>query len=251
VRNRLCGICLVVGFAQIASVAQADSIFDEFSDGTIDPANWTVFEPFPGSDAVESGGQLHLIARPYVATAAQWTPSAAVRIFIEFDWRVGSSLSQIKVVTRSDATWFGAFAEVRSGVVVNLLADQGIAWISAFDDALGVGSSGSGVDGAEYPGVPLSFPAGTSHHIRIEDDGAVVRLFVNDLSAPILEGNIARAYSTNRVVFYNRELGGEDTIDNVRIGQIAATPIPEPGTLALGLCALAATVSRRRRPPAR
>jgi hypothetical protein len=205
--------------ASAGKVIVADAISDDFGDGVIDSALWEVLRPFAGSDATESGGSLNLSARPYVATVDEWNPSAEVPLEVEFDWTPGTSISHLNLLTRSDATWAGQYAESSGGVGVNFSVQEGSFW--------GYSTQGTGVvSGMDFGANTYSFVPGTTYRIRLVDDSKSLSLFIDDMNTPVAVGTIADVFTTNRVVFYNREFGAVDAFDNFRISGLRVPRAP-------------------------
>jgi hypothetical protein len=200
------------------SALAAATITDDFEDGVIDPQLWEVFLPFGGSSATESGGTLNLTQRPYIASVDEWIPTPAVPLAVEFDWTPASSISHLNLLMRSDANWQGTYAEAANGVGLNFSVDADLVWGYTAVDGVG---GGVGIDFGDHP---YTFTAGQAYRIRLESDGTTLRVFVDDMTTPLAEGTATLTFPTNRVVFYNREIGsGPDRFDNIEITGLRRT----------------------------
>jgi len=209
------GVPSTVGTPDLTGAVE-DTIADDFEDGVLDQTLWEVRLPFAASNATEAGGELTLTQRPYFMTADNWVPELAIPLIIEFDWRVGSGVNNLTVVTRSDGEWRDLVtAEVANGTSVHLSAEADHVKVLMHDAGAGAEVTGGGT----FPDyIPFTLDASVTYRVRIVDAGASISVFIDDLVTPLLVAQVATTYTVNRVVFFNRETDtGSDFIDNVSI----------------------------------
>ena len=197
-------------------------IRDDFSDGWFNGKVWrTTTSRGPTTKVVEEDGVLHLMDRGYLITQGGYQPPYE----LEFDWQWRRKPEDVDptypdslcvVLRGSGAVSDTPAREAADGVVIRFDAFAGSAEIAA------PGAEESWVSTK----VPLPMPANEWHHVRIEDDGETLRVYLSGpeiaesvSAAPLLEYDYPDDGKPHRLSIYNRERVGfvshEAWIDNV------------------------------------
>jgi len=173
--------------------------FDDFNDSSINTSLWNVSLPNSSSQVSEAGGNAVLVARGGLNTVASYSDSVDISGRFQF----AGSLDHFRVVFRSDLSFNSPTFE-KSGMIV--VFDQ--------DGQVQIGES-------EISTLALgTFNPNGWVDFRITDDGNNVKLFVNDLTTPLLTAD--STYRTgDRVGFYNREFPFNTVdVDYLRVASV-------------------------------
>lgn len=220
---------------------------DDFNDGVINLSLWSTNSTANSNSSVsEGGGKLTLQSRGYlIANVGGLDPvnDGPIRIRGELTLAMASFPDQdfLQVVTRSDATPFGAFGEVQNGVSFEINGN----------DFIRISTWQSGVQTFISPFVPLQVDDGDSFFFEAIDDGLHLLLSVSEIGG---QGATASVSATSNLVlsdlvtFYNRELSTSIAqLDNVEIARV-----PEASSVLLvslaGFALLIARSHARSRP---
>ena len=191
--------------------------------GGFDGSEWAAFPP----DAwlcmtpleLNATGGLSPGKQWYWTTVNEWTPTPETPVTVLFDWAVASDDDLVDIVTRSDASIGETGAAPVTGLHVRLSARENRTWIARGSDADSAEDAGTARKSASLP-----ISAGATYRVKLVDNGRTLRLYVDDMSAPILVGFNASASKENRVVVYSRDAEiGSDSIGALSISQKQTT----------------------------
>lgn len=164
------------------------STTDDFSGTQVDSTKWSTSLPFPDSSVSVQNGYAALTQRGGLTTVAPFPGG----LEISGRFRFAGASDHFRIVFRSDLTELGPFKE-RSGVLVN------------FEQSGGISIGKSEISG--LVSIPFEFQDNQDVDFRITDDGATVRVYINNSPTPLL--SVATAHRTGtKVAFYNREIEG-------------------------------------------
>ncbi len=205
---------------------------DDFNDGTLDPAAFTVDTASSGATAAEAGGALALGNRAIVTTTAEYEPTATEPVIINTSFTFQDTANDFfSIVTRSDGVAdSGNFYQVTNGIsfVTQAAGDNKLA-ILRYENGVGTGLGDSGVGS-------IILTNGTTYDVQIADDGYNLTFTVTEAGNPAntatLTAQDSTLYAENHVSLYNREVvANGPQIDSLEITQPGGLlVVPEDGS---------------------
>jgi hypothetical protein len=225
---------------------QAEALFtDNFDGSAVDSSLWNVNVPYSDSGVRIENGEIVFRNGGSIITKYTVPTSSIMSGSFRF---TGSMWDRFSINLRANgALRFNSYGTYSSDIYVELQHTGG----ESGGPLANITISHDGVAHSERTklGVNGRFNAGTVYNFKIEDDGSLIKLFVEDLVSPILT-----ATTSTRDGYYialgNREGSANGSSisagSELRLGSISI--IPEPSALsllAIGLGGLA--VIRRRR----
>ena len=208
-------------------------LFDDFEDGTIDLATFSILEgtisqngtgTVLGGTIEEVDGCVQFGSRGYLHTRAEFDPEVTGGLGItgEFSAQTGNDI--FSILTRANPVPVARFGEATSGVQFQLSVFRNEILIGARNGDHTVTSAGS---------VPFTMDAGTFYNFQVIDDGAgALSLTVFERDNPSNNATVTAELTAdtsdfNSVLFYNRENGSMSSIHELTI-ETDPTPITLP-----------------------
>lgn len=263
--RRFIGVFVFAAMAISASGANATLILsDDFNDGVVDPALWTV-QPTPigpSSAATEEGGKLKLVDRPNVRTNVEVQPAEENVLHITGEWQSPQERGLLQVFTRSDGLPTVPFGEIQnglyfaySGVPNSMIIRRHIGTdVTQNPTAIALGEGG-----AQLETTDLVYNSDATYFFEIFDDGNDFSFLMfeigNESNSAFLAGSADFTEPTNFIVFSSGQFtfdgtGGDNGhfttfLDNVQIETLSNVPEPSPIAL-FGIGLLGLGFMRRR-----
>ncbi|HCS71556.1 MAG TPA: hypothetical protein DIW51_16475, partial [Rhodospirillaceae bacterium] len=205
---------------------------DDFNDGTLDAAAFTVDTASAGASAAEAGGALTLGNRAIVTTTAEYEPTATEPVIINTSFTFQDTANDFfSIVTRSDGVAdSGNFYQVTNGIsfVTQAAGDNKLS-ILRYENGVGTGLGDSGMGS-------IILTNGTTYDVEIADDGYNLTFTVTEAGNPAntatLMAQDSTLYAENHVSLYNREVvANGPQIDSLEITQPGGLlVVPEDGS---------------------
>ena len=210
---------------------------DNFDSNSFDLSKWaTNYTSWdaPYSQIIATNQRVEFTDRGYLTTVTNYDPAASGGLLITGTWTIlqsgGTGYGEAPVViTRSSGVPSGVSGNVSDGVLFVLQPPE-----NGFQPLI-VGQGGAAVTGYNQISNTLSLVQGDTVNFTITDDGTNLTFNVAKAGNPALAGTATAVctshLATNKITFYNRELGGDSSaLDNVVIQTVQAIQPPVPFT---------------------
>ncbi len=154
---------------------------DMFTGTTVNSTYWRSASPFSDSSVVQSGGTVALSNHGKLISASSVSNSVDVTLKFRFS---GSAYDQFRLVTRTNASSTNSNQEFDNGISVDIRMRSDTGSTAA---NVAISRSNFPFGGAELIRGTYPIALNQDYTARVVDDGTNVRVYVNDLSTPLVQ----------------------------------------------------------------